>query len=103
MKGFNINDFIEKYSKREFLLLFLFIFFILSILLAFVKFVSQWPVLIIISFIISFVIYNQFSKNPDPMYVQSKNMYDDFYQNPNVQSILKNSILLNNENNVHYS
>lgn len=96
--SFNINQFVEKYSKTEFILLFLFIFFIISVLLAFVKFVSQWPILIIISFLIAFVIYNHFSKNPDPIYTESKGMYDEFYNTPKVQSILKNSILLNNNN-----
>ncbi len=98
MSSFDIHSFVEKYSKTEFVLLFLFIFFLLSILLAFVKFVSQWPVLLIISFLVAFVIYNHFSKNPDPIYVESKGMYDEFYQSPKVQSILKNSILLNNDN-----
>ena len=98
MYSFDINSFVEKYSKTDFVLLFLFIFFLLSILLAFVKFFSQWPILLIISFLVTFVIYNHFSKNPDPIYVESKEMYDEFYQSPHVQNILKNSILLNNDN-----
>ncbi len=99
--SFNINHFVEKYSKTDFLLLFLFIFFILTVLLAFVKFVSQWPVLIIISFLISFIIYNHFSKDPDPVYVESKNMYKEIYQMPKIQSLLQNSILVNNSNHVN--
>ena len=104
---FNINQFVEKYSKTEFILLFIFIFFILSIILAFVKFFSQWPILIFISFILAFTIYNHFSKNPDPIYIESKNMYSDFYKSDvgnKVKDLLNNSILLNNNsNNVEYS
>lgn len=95
---FDINKFVEKYSKSEFILLFIFIFFILSIILAFVKFFSQWPILIIISFILAFVIYNHFSKNPDPIYIETKNMYSDLYNSDKVKNLLNNSILLNNNN-----
>lgn len=100
---FDINQFVEKYSKTEFILLFIFIFFILSIILAFVKFFSQWPILLLISFILAFIIYNHFSKNPDPIYIESK----DFYTNKvgkKVTDLLNNSILLNNdENGLNYS
>jgi hypothetical protein len=95
---FDINKFVEKYSKSEFILLFIFIFFILSIILAFVKFFSQWPILIIISFILAFVIYNHFSKNPDPIYIETKNIYSDLYNSDKVKNLLNNSILLNNNN-----
>lgn len=109
--SFDINKFVEKYTKTEFILLFIFIFFILSILLAFVKFFSQWPILILISFILAFIIYNHFSKNPDPIYIESKNMYKDLYTNnmtnkvgEKVKDLLNNSILLNNDNNgLNYS
>ncbi len=109
--SFDINKFVEKYTKTEFILLFIFIFFILSILLAFVKFFSQWPILILISFILAFIIYNHFSKNPDPIYIESKNMYQDLYTNnmtnkvgEKVKDLLNNSILLNNDNNgLNYS
>jgi hypothetical protein len=104
---FDINQFVEKYSKTEFILLFIFIFFILSIILAFVKFFSQWPILLFISFILAFIIYNHFSKNPDPIYVESKNMYSDLYSNNvknKVKDLLNNSILVNgNSNHVEYS
>jgi hypothetical protein len=108
---FDINQFVQKYSKTEFILLFIFIFFILSIILAFVKFFSQWPILLLISFILAFVIYNHFSKNPDPIYIESKDFYTDLYTNnmtnkvgDKVKDLLKNSILLNgNSNNVEYS
>ncbi len=104
---FDINQFVEKYSKTEFILLFIFIFFILSIILAFVKFFSQWPILLLISFILAFVIYNHFSKNPDPIYIQSKNMYSDLYKTEvgnKVKDLLNNSILVNgNSNDVDYS
>lgn len=109
--SFDINKFVEKYTKTEFILLFIFIFFILSILLAFVKFFSQWPILILISFILAFIIFNHFSKNPDPIYIESKNMYKDLYTNnmtnkvgEKVKDLLNNSILLNNDNNgLNYS
>ncbi len=109
--NFDINKFVEKYTKTEFILLFIFIFFILSILLAFVKFFSQWPILILISFILAFIIFNHFSKNPDPIYIESKNMYKDLYTNnmtnkvgEKVKDLLNNSILLNNDNNgLNYS
>ncbi len=105
--SFDINKFVEKYTKTEFILLFIFIFFILSILLAFVKFFSQWPILILISFILAFIIYNHFSKNPDPIYIESKNMYKDLYTNKvnkKVKDLLNNSILLNNDDNgLNYS
>ncbi len=103
---FDINQFVEKYSKTEFILLFIFIFFILSIVLAFVKFFSQWPILLFISFILAFVIYNHFSKNPDPIYTESKNMYSELYTSnvkDKVKDLLNNSILLNNSNNVENS
>ncbi len=103
MKKFNINNFVEKYSKTEFILLFIFIFFILSIILAFVKFFSQWPILLLISFILAFIIYNHFSKNPDPIYTESKNMYEDLYNKSDVKSLLQNSILLNQDNQINYS
>ncbi len=97
MQNFDINKFVEKYSKTEFILLFIFTFFILSVLLAFVKFFSQWPILILISFILAFIIYNHFSKNPDPIYVESKSMYNEFYNSDKIKNILNNSILLNND------
>ncbi len=97
MPNFDINKFVEKYSKTEFILLFIFTFFILSVLLAFVKFFSQWPILILISFILAFIIYNHFSKNPDPIYVESKSMYNEFYNSDKIKNILNNSILLNND------
>jgi hypothetical protein len=101
---FDINQFVEKYTKTEFILLFIFIFFILSIVMAFVKFFSQWPILIIISFIVSFILYNHFSKNPDPIYTETKNIYTDLYEkNSTISSLLTNSILLNNNNNVNYN
>ena len=101
---FDINQFVEKYSKSEFILLFIFIFFMLSVILAFVKFFSQWPILILISFILAFVIYNHFSRNPDPIYVESKNMYSELYNSDKVKDLLNNSILLNgNSNNVENS
>lgn len=103
MPNFDINKFVEKYSKTEFILLFIFIFFILSILLAFVKFFSQWPILLLISFILAFVIYNHFSKNPDPIYIESKNMYEDLYNKSDVKSLLRNSILHNQDNQINYS
>ena len=97
-----MNQFVEKYSKTEFILLFIFIFFILSIILSFVKFFSQWPILLIISFILAFGIYNNFSKNPDPIYVESKSIYNDFYTKKvgeKVKDLLNNSILLNGNTN----
>jgi hypothetical protein len=97
MPNFDINKFVEKYSKTEFILLFIFTFFILSVLLAFVKFFSQWPILILISFILAFIIYNHFSKNPDPIYIESKSMYNEFYNSDKIKNILNNSILLNND------
>lgn len=101
---FDINQFVKKYSKTEFILLFIFIFFILSVILAFVKFFSQWPILLLISFILAFGIYNHFSKNPDPIYIESKNMYSDLYTNNVIKDLLNNSILLNgNSNNVENS
>ncbi len=104
---FDINQFVEKYSKTEFILLFIFIFFILSVILAFVKFFSQWPILLLISFILAFIIYNHFSKNPDPIYTESKNMYSEMYSTKigdKVKDLLNNSILLNgNSNNVENS
>lgn len=101
---FDINQFVEKYSKTEFILLFIFIFFMLSVILAFVKFFSQWPILLLISFILAFVIYNHFSKNPDPIYTESKNMYSELYNSDKVKDLLNNSILLNgNSNNVENS
>ncbi len=105
--SFDINKFVEKYTKTEFILLFIFIFFILSVILAFVKFFSQWPILLLISFILAFIIYNHFSKNPDPIYIESKNMYSDLYTNnvkEKVKNLLNNSILLNNDQDgINYS
>jgi uncharacterized membrane protein len=104
---FDLNRFVKRYNNREFLLLFIFIFFVLSILLAFVKFVSQWPVLIIISFVVAFIIYNHFSESPDPNYVETQKIYQNMVEKSDpkngIQTILKNSILLNNDNRVDQS
>ncbi len=107
---FDLNRFVKRYNNREFLLLFIFIFFVLSILLAFVKFISQWPVLILFSFVVAFIIYNHFSDSPDPNYVETQKIYKDMMvksaasgSSEGIQSILKNSILLNNDNRVDSS
>ena len=110
MAAFDLNQFVKRYNNREFLLLFLFIFFVLSILLAFVKFISQWPILIIFSFIVAFIIYNHFSESPDPTYTDSQKIYKDmiekspgYMSNAKIDSIFKSSILLNNDNRVDQS
>lgn len=97
-----LNQFVQTYTKTEFLLLFVMIFFLLSILFAFVKFFSQWPILLIIAFILSFIIYNYYSKNPDPIYTESTNIYSQMYNHPKVQSLLQNSLLMKNDNEVSY-
>lgn len=107
---FDLNRFVKRYNNREFILLFIFIFFVLSILLTFVKFISQWPVLILFSFVVAFIIYNHFSESPDPTYVETKKIYKDMAQKSaangsmdSIQTILKNSILMNNDNRVDQS
>ncbi len=94
----DINSFVEKYTKTNFLLLLFAIFIALSILFAFVKFFSQWPILLILSFIIAFMIYNKYSKNPDPIYTESQQLYSQWYSHPKVQTILQNSLLMKNDN-----
>lgn len=105
--SFDLNEFVKKYSNTEFILLFIFIFFVLTVILAFVKFVSQWPVLILISFLISFLIYNHFSKNPDPLYNQTKDIMNYTLQKGSEEiskyDLLNNSILFNNDNQINYS
>ena len=103
MAAFDLNQFVKRYNNREFLLLFVFIFFVLSILLAFVKFISQWPILIIFSFVVAFIIYNHFSESPDPTYTETQKIYKDMIdKSPGymTDSILKSSILVNNDNRV---
>jgi type II secretory pathway component PulF len=99
----DINTFVEKYTKTDFLLLVFVLFLILSILFAFVKFFSQWPILLILSFIIAFVIYNRYSKTPDPIYTETQQLYSQWYSHPKVQTLLQNSILMKNDNEYHDS
>lgn len=106
---FDLNNFVKRYNNREFILLFIFIFFVLSILLAFVKFISQWPILIIFSFIVAFIIYNHFSPTPDPNYVETQKIYQDMLvkgsqaKSKDLNAIFKESILYNNDNRVDQS
>ncbi len=94
----DINRFVEKYTKTDFLLLVFALFLLLSILFAFVKFFSQWPILLILSFMIAFVIYNRYSKTPDPIYTETEQLYSQFYSHPKVQSLLQNSLLMKSDN-----
>ncbi len=60
---FDLNTFIKNYSNKNFLILYIIVFVVLFILFLFIKFFSQLPILIIITFFISSVIYNKVKKN----------------------------------------
>lgn len=78
----DINHWVKRYSNTEFFLLFFFVFFVLSVIVSFVKFVSQWPVLVIVSLVVAFVIYNAFSgaKDQDPYYRNSKAYVENVWE-----------------------
>jgi c-di-AMP phosphodiesterase-like protein len=82
MYAFDLNHWVKRYSNTEFILLFLFVFFVLSVIVSFVKFASQWPVLVVVSFVVAFVIYNAFSgaKEQDPYYRDSKAYVENVWE-----------------------
>ena len=48
------QDMINKIYNQKFILMFIFIFIGLFIFCSFIKFLGQWPILLIISFIITY-------------------------------------------------
>lgn len=99
MAEIDLNYLVKMYSNTEFILLFVFIFFILSIVVSFVKFVSQWPVLVILSLVMAFFIYNAFSsqKDQDPYYQNSKTYLDNMIVE-NKKKLEEGMYLMQNKN-----
>jgi hypothetical protein len=62
---FDLNQFIKKYSNKNFIILYFIVFIVLFVLFSFIKFFSQLPILIIITFIISSLIFNKVKKNTE--------------------------------------
>ena len=54
----NIQDLKNKYLNKNFITIFIIIFIIFFIIFSFLRFLGQWPMLLIISFVITYYMYN---------------------------------------------
>jgi uncharacterized membrane protein len=54
----NIQNLKDKYLNQKFITIFIIIFIILFIFFSFLKFLGQWPMLLIISFFLTYYLYN---------------------------------------------
>ena len=51
----------DLYINKKFITIYIIIFIVLFIFCTFIKFLGQWPILLIISFIIAYYIVNKFN------------------------------------------
>ena len=49
----------NKFFNKKFIFIYVIIFLMLSIFCGFIKFLGQWPVLLVITFLISYYVYNK--------------------------------------------
>jgi c-di-AMP phosphodiesterase-like protein len=61
----NYEDIKNKYFNKKFIILFIIIFFILYIFCSFIKFLGQLPVLIVLTFLISYYVNNSLGNKFD--------------------------------------
>jgi len=54
----DIQNFKDKYLNQRFITIFIIIFVILFIIFSFLRFLGQWPMLLLISFFITYYLYN---------------------------------------------
>lgn len=55
------NEFQKRYVHKNFIVLFVMVFIFLSVFCSFIKFFSQWPVLIIVTFLICVFLQNRYN------------------------------------------
>jgi hypothetical protein len=67
----NIQSLIDKYLNKKFITIFIIIFVILFIIFSFLRFLGQWPMLLIISLFITYYLYNNTSNLISNLFVSN--------------------------------
>ncbi len=59
MGNIDLDYYINRYFNRVFLVQYILIFIFLSFVISCVRFIGQWPVLVIVSFIVAMFVYDK--------------------------------------------